>query len=763
MDTTDTAPGLDGEALRKRGNKWMDRIRSSQAREREWIKDAAAAEKAFAADASADAEDGCLYDFNILYSNVETIVPAIYNSTPIPDIRPRRVEATGPEPEQPPEPPKEAQQDPQAMQQVMAQYQQAQQVFQQQMQQFQALKQRDRDAKSYGEMLERAIAIQVDDNRLDAEIEGSAQDAFLAGRGIVRLRFEAEGDALANQRITFEAVSWRDYCEGPAKRWVDVPWVAFRQIISRETFDRLKDDEMMAAQDVGTDSVPPLGDGMGDSDDDDIKVWEIWDKLSSKVLFVREDDGKIVKEFDDPLDLPGFFPVPQPVQPIGLTGKRIPINPFSVYRKLADELDQATRRINAIMKGLKVRGVAAGNAEKLVALAEAQDNEILIESDLEQLIQTGGLDKAIAWWPVDKAIAVLAQLYQQREEIKASIYEITGISDIVRGASTPSETATAQQIKTQWGSLRIQKMQRLIERQVRDIFAIMAHIISTRFDPQNLQQMTGVQISQGIQELMQSPVDANYRVNVESDSTIRADLTRQKQEMQEFMTGTAGFFSAVGPLVQQAPEAAEPMAEVYAAAARMFRLGKQAEDALDRFVDMAKGAAKNPPPNPEAERNKMEMEAKQLEMQFRQQEAQSKAQLDARKMDLEERRFAVDAAKATADHQMNTLTTQAKLTEAAAQYGLALHKMNSDDEARSMDRQITMKSQRMKTRDGEDGEAEVVTEEEVVIEKIDELGKALMEGLQQLAALIAAPKKVELVRDEKTGRATGAIQRPMVN
>ena len=46
-------------------------------------------------------------------------------------------------------------------------------------------------------------------------------------------------------------------------------------------------------------------------------------------------------------------------------------------------------------------------------------------------------------------------LYQQREQIKAVIYELTGLSDIARGASKASETLGAQQLKSQWGSIRL--------------------------------------------------------------------------------------------------------------------------------------------------------------------------------------------------------------------------------------------------------------------------------------------------------------------
>ena len=412
--------------------------------------------------------------------------------------------------------------------------------------------------------------------------------------------------------------------------------------MSRETMDRISDQDLIETQRSPDDAAAATT----DEKDEDIIVWEVWDKIEGKVCFVRESDSMILRTEDDPLGLPGFFPSLKPLQPLGLTGTLTPICPFTVYKTLADELDTTTKRINKIVKGLKVRGIVAGNAEKLIALAEADDNEIVVESQLESLVQNGGIDRAIAWWPVEQAIKVLAQLYQQREQIKASIYEITGISDIVRGASNAGETATAQQIKTQWGSLRIQKMQRLIERQIRDIFVQMAHLITTKFSPETIVRMTGIEVTPGIQQLMMEPADAHFRVNVETDSTVRADLTRQKQDMQEFLAGSAQFFATAGPIIQQQPQAAEPLAEVYAATTRFFKLGKQVEDALERFVNLAKQAAENPPPNPEAERAKAEMAMKEKEMQQRMtlegqkgkiEIAKGELDLKAKKMDIEER------------------------------------------------------------------------------------------------------------------------------
>lgn len=616
-------PTYDGDKLQKEGGKWMERIHAAEKREHDWRLSAEAAETAYSGNNKNG--KGKVYAFNILHSNVETIVPAIYNSTPIPDVRRRWTETPIDEPKPPQQQQQGQQLDPRAIQ-----------AFQQAIQQYQVKVAQDKAEKDYGDMIERAITVQIDDDRLDTEIERSAQDAFLAGRGIVRVKMEADlqEEQISGERICFEAISWRDYRQGPGTRWENVEWIAFRHCVPRETLENdIADKAMLDSQ-----TTPATG---LDDNDDDVAFWEIWNKEKKEVSFVREHDNKMLNKKPDPLGLKEFFPIPHPVQPLALTGKMTPVCPFSIYRQLADELDTITVRINKVMKGLKVRGIMAGDATKLVELADADDNEIRVETDLEGLAQTGGLEKAIMWWPVEQAVKVLAQLYQQRDILKASIYEITGISDIVRGASHASETATAQQIKTQWGSLRIQKMQRLIERQVRDIFCIMAELITSKFSDKTLYQMTAIEMTDGIRQLMNEPVLASYRVDVESDSTVRADLTHQKKDMTEFLSGTANFFSTMGPLIQESPEAAGPVAEIYASMARVFKLGRNAESALEELKSIAKKAGDQPRPNPEADKMQADMQIKQAEMQMKQAEGQAKIQVETQKQQYEHERAMV--------------------------------------------------------------------------------------------------------------------------
>jgi hypothetical protein len=128
--------------------------------------------------------------------------------------------------------------------------------------------------------------------------------------------------------------------------------------------------------------------------------------------------------------------------------------------------------------------------------------------------------------------------------------------------------------------------------------------------------------------------------------------------MSEFLQGTAAFFSTMAPLVQQSPQLAAPVADIYASFARQFNLGKQAEDSLEQMAAMAKQQAQQEqPPSAEQVKAQADAQASQMQMQLEQQKMQmeaakmqadqqmaaAKLQLDRDRLTLDERRAEIDA------------------------------------------------------------------------------------------------------------------------
>ncbi len=766
----------EGPELRKEGAKWIERINAAGKFEKNWLDDASKAVKAYTNEAKAEGEAdvmGCTYDYNILYANVETIVPAVINSQPIPDIRRRFGDA-------------------------------------------------DPVARRVADIIERAIRVQTDDNRLQIEMEGAAQDSFLAGRGIIRLRFksdivggettdeEIEGaddsddrrdaadpdtgyapdgegeyseggmadrgmdgpslggshERLENERIPFEAISWRDYRHGPAKRWDERLWDAYRFSIPREEESDTFDPGLIASQLNDSEKTDRSGAA------DELTGWEVWCKKSRKVKFI-DDDGIILKVVDDPLGLTNFFPICTPMQPIEITGRLKPVNPFSIYRKLADELDDITKRINKLVDAMRVKGWYAGSAKDLETVVSLGDNEFAPIADAEIWASHGGIEGAIAFWPIERFIMVLKELYVAREQTKQAIYEITGISDIVRGASNAAETATAQNIKSQWGSLRIQKMQRMMERAARDLFVMMAEIITTKFSLETLEKMTAVaiipqpndtpeeqQIKQGAIELMKQRVAAYYRIDVESDSTIRADLTRQKQEVSEFLQGAAAYFQAVAPLVQEGALPADAAVDIFASTARMFNLGKSVEDTLEKMVVDAKAKASQPQPekpDPEMikaqiEQKKVEMDGQkmQAEMSMKQQEVQADREMKDRELQMRIQEF---------ETKMRGETAKAQNEGQKAQIEAAIKVM--DQQIKGIELQIKqVELQRLMAAPVETGEAQKPPSESISFKDLPPEGQAQMAAQ---AGIMLSPQEMadhQAEIDEKEAAKAAAKKQP---
>jgi hypothetical protein len=636
---------------------WMDAIHIAGKQEETWRKQAEETVKIYRAGSKSRAEnpDGGDMAFNILFANVETVVPTVYNSTPIPDVR-RRYDDE------------------------------------------------DKVGKQVSDLIERAISYSVDSYDFDHGMKFVTKDMELVGRGLARVRYTpyfSEGEVV-HEESNCEHVQWKSFRRGPGNTWEDVPWVAFELKLTRDQIKKLNEK---LAKKIELDACIDGYKDDGETPADLFKratVWEIWDKEGGEVIFIAESYKEDVLVRDkDPLGLSGFFPTPRPAYAIECTDSLTPVIPYSTYRDQAEELERVSRRINALVEALKAKGVYDGRMTELPRLSEADDNELIAVESAANYLDGAGLEKAIAWWPIETISRVLKELYVQREQIKQTIYEITGLSDILRGQTDPNETLGAQELKAQTGSMRVQTKQAEIQRFARDLFRLKAEIIATKFSWETITTMTGInfpsqeqkqtaqqqyQMAQQqaqstgqqppppppefekmmslpsreeVEQVLRNDTMRGYRIDVESDSTIRADMTRNQNNMNLFLQGTAQYASAMGPIVQLDPQLMPTVIEVYSAFARTYKLGKQAEDALDKLSDKGKQMAENPPPKPpdpkiEAEKLKAEA-AKQkadLDAQAQQQKMQAEQQKAQMEMQALQQKHQIELEKMAADLQM---------------------------------------------------------------------------------------------------------------
>lgn len=726
---------------------WLNAIDAASDEEKAWRKEADEVIGIYRGD------EDCEKEFNIVYSNVETLLPAIYNSVPVPDVRRRFGD-------------------------------------------------KDDLAKLISQILERAISYSIDSYDFDATMRSVLFDAAVPGRGVARVRYVPymgeDGQSVAYEEVACEYVPWKHFRHGAARVWDEVPWIAFEHFLSRDELRKLNPELADKVQlDCSTKGEPDEGKTQESDIFKRARVWEVWDKDSKEVVFIATGYAdEALRRERDPLELSGFYPIPRPVQPIVTPGKLIPVTPYNAYKSLAEELNSVTSRIKRLVKQLRVKGGYAAMGGDLEALSKADDGDLVPLQNMEFIATTGGdLSKVVSWWPIEPTTKALVALYQQREAIKQTIYEVTGISDIVRGQSMASETATAQQIKNQWGSLRIQKMQADVQRFARDLFRLKAEIFATKFSVQNLVMMTGVEVPPQalpmIEQVMRSDLMRAYKIDVESDSTIRADLTRNQENMSQFLQGTAQYIAAVGPAVQAGQMPGEVAVEIFTAFARNFKLGKQAEDALDRMAEAAK--------QPQPEKPDPEMQKAQAQMQMEQMKLQAEQQLEQAKLEGQQAieraklqgQMAVEQAKLEMEREKLAIQMQLEQQKLQVQASLQAEKQQQDAQMKreahkdgvKLKRSVEIAKLRAARVDAskleyQDGKEPEVTDEmlgkpiddeiEDIKGGLTQLGEMLVQiqtqqaqSMETLARAIAAPVRIE--RDPRTGLVAGAVKDIKIN
>lgn len=622
---------------------WLKKIKRAQDDEKRWREEAKEAVAAYEA-----SEDKQPISFNIFHSNVETLIPALYNSSPVPDVRRRFGDA-------------------------------------------------DPIAKQVVDLSERSISYSIDQYDVDDTFVAVIRDAAVTGRGVARVVYSAYKNGY--QETTCERVVWDKFIRGPARSWAKVPWIAFEHDLTKDELAKLNPEKASKLQ---------LGEAGDQSDKDTSKdpagvlktrrVYEIWYKKSRSVVFV-DDQKEIWKTGEDPLKLPDFFPVLQPLQPVKRPSSMVPVCQYTVYKPLIDELDVVTKRITKLVKQLKVRGLIDSEmSPDFELLRTADDGQYVAASNAGTFASQGGLEKSIAHWPMDPIVSALQQLYLQRDAIKQTIYEVTGIADILRGATNPNETLGAQQIKQQWGSLRIQRLQNEVARLARELFRAKVALYAAHFTDDNLSMMTGLPLDEEQKQIWPQVLQVfrsdarSFRIDIETDSTIRADMTRNQEQMNQFLAGSAQFAQGMAGLIQipQVGQGALPvMVEVFTSFARKFKLGKQAEDALDKLSQVTQQMAQQPQqeqPNPEAEKAKMEMQFMQQKAQLELQTMQAKTANDAQAMQMktehDQRMMQLAEQKAQMEVELKQVELQLKREEMALKAQVA----QQDAQIRSQER-----------------------------------------------------------------------------
>ena len=598
--------------------------------------------------------------FNILWSNVQTLIPAVYARLPKADVSRRFGD-------------------------------------------------NDPVARVASQLIERALDFEIEHyTDFRSTMKHAVEDRFLGGRGVAWVRYEphvraqdipedglqvtedvdevdstgqqvktamtldgAMGEEVEPQEeIEYECaptdyVHWKDFGHSVARTWEEVTQVWRWVYMTKDSLIERFGEE--TAKSIPLDAGPETNKQYSTQSKDftRAKICELWDKESGKVYWISKSCPNILDERDDPLELENFFPCAKPLYATMTSDTLVPVPDFVLYQDQATDLDILTDRIDGLVKALRVRGVYDASQPTLQRLLTEGDNNTLIPVDKWMAFsEKGGLKGSIDLLPIDVMAATLIQCYRAMNEIKTQIYEITGISDIIRGQGQASETATAQQIKGQYAGLRLRSMQEDVALFASELFQLKAQVICTKFQPttilmyaaaQGMQPADQALIPQALQLIQDKPL-RSFRIQVDSDSLVQIDENQNKRERVEFLQAMGGFLTQALPMGQQAPELVPMLIELVKFGVGAYKKAAPIEGTIDQAMQQLQmkqqqmAANPNPPPpDPEMMKLQAQAQTEQMKMQATAQADQLRAQADIQ----------VAQAKAQADMQMAQMKLQA--------------------------------------------------------------------------------------------------------
>ena len=466
----------------------------------------------------------------------------------------------------------------------------------------------------------------------------------MPGIGNVWVRFEADDDPLGgtmprSEKLFIDTVYWEDFIYEPARTWTGVNWVGRRLLLTKsEVVEKFGEEALQTmdyARQSGDTALTPAELTSGK-----YRVYEIWDKRKKQVVYVSKGQEEPVATLDDPYHLPGFYPCPRPLIANVTTTKFLPVTDYHIAQDQYNQLDTIYARIQLILEAVKVAGAYDSSAPEIGRILNTAENTLIPVDNWAMYAERGGTKGLIDWYPVEQVVTVLQQLQAQFEVSKTILYEITGMSDIVRGASNQYETAQAQQIKAQFASVRLNGAQKEVAVFVRDILRIMMEMMCNLYSDEkfvaivgNLNQPDQPFIAQAM-EVLRDNFQASYNIDIESNSLTQADWALERQQRMDIVTTLGQMLQTAGQMVATVPDILPLLVQMMKFAIAGFKGSQELEGWLDQQLDamlqQQQMAKKNPPPpkpSPEEIKAQGQMQKIQGEMQLKQQEAQQEAAL----------------------------------------------------------------------------------------------------------------------------------------
>ncbi|QDP49786.1 MAG: putative portal protein [Prokaryotic dsDNA virus sp.] len=552
-----------------------------------------------------------------------------------------------------------------------------------------------------------AVQYNFDRQAIREEFKSIFLDGFITGRGVGQLvyDYDTKQEQMADgygqpvmlvkpvdQVFKVEHVEYQDFVQEKCRKQKNVTWQARVHLFTKKEI--AEEFNISEEECEEMDFTYTL---YSDNESDSVsakyaQVWEIWDKSEMQRLYVCKSykDGKPLRVEEDPLKLEGFFPF-EIFKTVDNGKDAIPTAEYCIYEDLNKQLQRLNKRsIHLTNRSIKHVTVANGSDEALQSkIKNASDGDVVGVNQAPNLAAA----QQVGAVPIAEAIAVKDKLDLDSQRIIDKIWEITGVSDIMRGSTQVGETATAQRQKGVFGTLRIQNRQKAVQGFIKNSFRKMSEAVCqfatieelksitcmellTEQEKQELVmgvQMGSVQMTPQVEDALEQPTweqvkggltddrMRGYTIDIETTATVFDNVEEERKQIAELTSNVVGMLNTTAQLVAQSPSVMDLMEQLTLANLSTFKIGRSYTDSVKEIFVRVKDELSQPQqPNPVIE---MQKQKEQADFAIKQQKQQLDAQKIALDAEYKNKVFELDRQIAAFNAANDSRNTDLKATE----------------------------------------------------------------------------------------------------
>lgn len=500
----DYDPSIDKESSKA----WLNLIEDAEKALKDWQDKSDSIDKRFA-DLARLANTTRDREFQLFWANIQVLGPSVYSRPPVPVVVPR-------------------------------------------------FRDRRPVPRTASELLERCATVAFEKDGIDATMRLIRDDMTRLARGCAWVRYEdKEKNGKKLEKICIEHVDRRDWLCSPARKWQEVDWVARRAWMSADEMKKRFEGD--AWEDAAFEVLDRDRQDRGNRDP--IKkagVWEIWCKSEDRVVWVTPGVEELLDSDKPHLTLDDFFPCPRPAYSTVQPDSLVPVPDYVYYKDQIEEINELTDRIADLSDAVRLKGFyqAGGEIGAAVETAMKQsDNKAILVPVSNWSAFGSNSGDPIVWLPLEMIASTITGLVELRRQLIDDVYQITGLSDIMRGQSDASETLGAQELKSQYGSIRVRDRQYELIRVALDLTRISCEIMGENFDQQTLLDMSQMDLptDADIKKQINQLEDQGKQIVAQAAKTAREAMANP-QNQAKAQQDPEGAQKAAADLQQQAQE-----------------------------------------------------------------------------------------------------------------------------------------------------------------------------------------------------------------